>query len=749
MYVAKSARAPARTNRDTLTRVRLESLSAVAGALGLLLIPAGCSSSSASTSAPLPVVACSSATAPPGTDAFALADVGVYVDSTDPLLDPVRADLASYLGTMWGGTVTVASGAPDGSRRASIWLSSSTTAAATLGTAISDGYVIRRIDSGDKTTLLVYAPSPTDLASGTYALLEELGARFFHPKQELVPQLGGPRLPHTIDVWRHPLTQTRGLQPHTLHPIEYFDVFMQPSDDNLADAKRFVDWLVKTGQNYMQWPLLSTVEWSTWKPYAESILTYAHSRGVQIGAQPEVWGGAALQNNYVLVTDADNWATEMRAGLEQLMQLPWDRVELALGEFESTDPQAVIDWLDYATEYLNSAYPAVLVDVQNHVGNYPQLWVPYDGQTLFYYHLFGFCDLSLGQSVHTLSIFDLYRDWATYAHPNFYLQHDYLLGELASGHRAGYFPEAAYWISADIDVPLFLPETLYSRWLDIHTLSQQLLQQGLPPLDHHIEFMSGHEWNYWLTDYLVAKMLWQPDAPLDTFLQSYTSAFGNCAADVDSALSQYISLQTTYIFDQRLFAYVQGENETVDLGYLAGLETHPKRIEFEQLMTMTPAELSSFEGTVVQGLESFAAQSQPIEDAIAARCRGSDPTLAPWCEELQDGITIVTLRAQHAATLYRAMLDYVRKDPGDATSLVTQAGQITTQAAAVVAHRESQYRFDLTRETGQYQNPTIYPFGYLRQAHTLCYWHRREQQVTFILQNGVAEGQSSLPSCGD
>jgi hypothetical protein len=95
------------------------------------------------------------------------------------------------------------------------------------------------------------------------------------------------------------------------------------------------------------------------------------------------------------------------------------------------------------------------------------------------------------------------------------------------------------------------------------------------------------------------------------------------------------------------------------------------------------------------------------------------------------------------------MLDYVHGEAGDAASLVTQAGQITTQAAAVVAHRESQYRFDLDRVTGQYANPTIYPFGYLRQAHTLCYWHRREQQVTYILQNGVAEGQSSLPSCAD
>lgn len=717
-----------------------------------VIVAAACSSSSSLPAASPPVVVCNSTATPPATsaqatDAFALADVGVYLDATDPMLTPVRADLASYLGAMWGGTVAVASSAPDGSKRASVWISSSAAAATALGTAVDRGYAIKRIDAGGRTTLLVYAPDAADLASGAYALLEELGARFFHPKQELVPSFGAPRLPHAIDVWRRPVTETRGLQPHTLHPIDYLPVFMEPSDANLADAKRFIDWLVKTGQNYVQWPLLSTVPWSTWKPYADSMIAYAHARGVSVGAVLQVWGGASLQNNFVLVTDQGSWASEMKQQLDVALQIPWDRVVLALGEFTPAPTQPTIDWLNYATQYVTSQRPGVKVDVQNHVGNYPQLWVPYDGQVYFYYHLPGFCDGRLGQSVHTLSLFDLYRDWATYAHPNFHLQHEYLLNELASGRRAGYFPESAYWISADIDVPLFLPEFLYARWLDIHTLAQEIADRGLPPLDHHVSFMSGHEWGYWLTDYLVAKMLWQPDAPLDTILQAYTSAFGNCSADIDSALTANIDLQTQYLFDQRLLPYVQGENETVDLGYLTGLETHPKRVEFEALLPMTAGERAAFETSVVGGLEAYAAQSQPIEDAVAARCRGSDATIAPWCSELLDGMTIVRLRAQHAALLYRSVLAYAGGDSNGAASLLAQAQQITSQAGTVIAGREAHYRFDLQRDTGHYANPTIYAFGYLRPAHTLCYYTRREDQVSFILQNGVAPSLGGLPSC--
>jgi hypothetical protein len=706
---------------------------------------AACSSSSAPPSAP-PVVACDSTVATQPVDAFALADVGVYVDANDDSLAPVRADLASYLGTMWGGAVNVATTAPDGGKRLSLWLSTSDAARAALGTTVATGYAMKRIDAGGATTIVVYAPAVDALVAGAYALLEELGARFFHPKQELVPQLGAPRVPHTLDVWRTPVARRRGLQPHTLHPIEYLATFMEPSAANLADAKRFIDWLVKTGQNYVQWPLLSTVDWASWTPHAKAILDYAHGRGVRVGAVPQMWGGSSLQNNYVLVSDASKWQSQMTAALDQLMQLGWDAVELALGEFTGADPQSIIDWLDFATEYLLAKNPSLEVNVQNHVGNYPQLWVQYKGQTVFYYHLPQFCDARLGQSVHTLSLFDLYRPWATYAHPNFWLQHDYIGQEIGT-RRVTYFPESAYWISADIDVPLFLPEHVYARWLDIHRLSAELADARLPALDGHLTFTSGHEWGYWMTDYLVAKMLWSPADPLDAFVGHYAGAYGSCAADVAGALSSFIQLQSTYLFDQRLLAYLQGENRTVDIGYAAGLETHPKRIEFEEVVAMSDGDRAAFEASVVGGLEAFDAGAGPVEDAIAARCRGADATIAPWCNELWDGVAVVRLRARHAALLYRAVIAYARGEDG--TGLLAQATAVTDAAAQIIARREAGYRADVDLVTGTEANPTIYAYGYLRQAHTQCYWRRREEQVNYLLQNGAPEGLISLPSCED
>ncbi len=463
---------------------------------------------------------------------------------------------------------------------------------------------------------------------------------------------------------RAPLVAQRGLQFHTLHPIEYLAVFNEPSAANLADAKRVVDWLVKTGQNYVQWALLSTVDFATWLPYAQQIVTYAHSRGVNVGAVVQLWAGAALQNNFDLVQDAASWQPEMDAQLANLMQIPWDVVDIALGEFKTMEAASVVSWLSHATAQLASTNPTVQLNVQNHVGDYPQTWVPYDGQTIFYYQLPQFSDARLGMSVHSLFFFDLYRDWAMYAHPDFHLQHDFLLKELPT-RRVNYFPESAYWVTADISVPVFLPEYVVARLNDIQGLAGDIAAKGLPPMNGHVMFTSGHEWGYWMTDYLTAKMLWDPSTTVDALFADYASSYGACADGVAGTLSQFTALQTKYLFDARLAPDVRGEDTTVDIGYDADIFTIPRRVQFEDVVAMAEPDRAAFEASVVAPLEALGAQIQPLEDAMAARCPTADAQLSPWCDELWDGIEIVRLRVQHAAELYRATLAYAR---GDATS---------------------------------------------------------------------------------
>jgi hypothetical protein len=241
-------------------------------------------------------------------------------------------------------------------------------------------------------------------------------------------------------------------------------------------------------------------------------------------------------------------------------------------------------------------------------------------------------------------------------------------------------------------------------------------------------------------------MLWDPSVTVDALFADYAASYGTCAGDVASTLSAFTALQTKYLFDDRLAPYVMGEDTTVDLGHVAGITTIPRRVQFEDVVTMTEADRAAFEASVVVSLEAMAAQTLPLENAMAERCATADAQLAPWCDELWDGIAIVRLRLQHAAFLYRATLAFARGQ-ANARDFFDQATATTADAAKVIARREAQYRFDVATLTSPGDNPTIYKYGYLTQAHTQCFFQRREAQVQSYLDDGVPPSVINLPTC--
>ena len=105
------------------------------------------------------------------------------------------------------------------------------------------------------------------------------------------------------------------------------------------------------------------------------------------------------------------------------------------------------------------------------------------------------------------------------------------------------------------------------------------------------------------------------------------------------------------------------------------------------------------------------------------------------------------LRLEHVVTLYRAVLASARGDADAARAGLARARAKTEEAKAVIEEREKSYRFDVERLTGAYDNPTYYPFGYLRQAHTQCLWRRRDEFARLIIEEGVLDSTSDVPRC--
>lgn len=676
------------------------------------------------------------------------ADVAVHLDPGDDVeARALRADLQRVLGGLWGEAPPIVDGAPDGARKAAIWISTSADALAAAGDVPEDGHALKRIDDGDRATIVVAARDRRNLAHGTYALLEELGARFFHPRHELIPPLDGPRLPTALDRQRSSPFELRGTQLHTLHPLEYNPALLSDDPADLRDAELFVDWLLKTGQNHLQWFLMKTIPTPQWQARAAEIAAYAHARGVTVGAVVHLWEGASLQNGYSLLVEDTDGFPELEARIDEIMVVPFDGIELGLGEFLANDPAQILEWLNHATAYVADTYPTTTLSIVNHVGNYPELYVELDGEELFYYHVPGRADPRLVNTVHTVYWYDLYRPQGAYGHEDFFLQREFLFEELAE-RRVRYMPESAYWVSADIDVPAFLPEYLKGRHLDIQGLARDPQERGLPPLDGHVMYSSGHEWGYWLTDYLAARMLWEPEAPLSSFLGVFAAPFGACAADVGGGLERFIDLQDRVLFEGKLIPYVAAEDLHDDLGAAAGYVTIPARVPFETVRGMDDAARAAFDRDVVQALDAAADEAQEIEDDVAARCARADETLAPWCDELVDGIAVTKLRMRHSALLYRAVLQAVAGDDGhEATFAAAQA--VTDEAAVVIARREQGYRFDAPLLAAEFDNETRYEFGLLHQASTQCLWRRQEDQVAFLLENGQPISPFELRTCQD
>ena len=238
---------------------------------------------------------CRSSLPPSGMEGVSGSSVEVALDlPAGANRDRLSADLKALLGKLWKTPVSVTLGPPSTSASPLIWISRSAAAQSAAG-APGPGYVLRRTDDG-RPRIIVSAGSDDLLTRGTYALLETFGIRFFHPMQQYVPEWGGVHWPKVLNEKTQSAFAVRGTQLHTLHPIEYFAPFLQPSAQNLDLAKRFIDWLVKTGQNHVQWYLLKDIDMGTWRPHGKAIMEYAHARGVTVGVVVQIWKDPRCKN---------------------------------------------------------------------------------------------------------------------------------------------------------------------------------------------------------------------------------------------------------------------------------------------------------------------------------------------------------------------------------------------------------------------------------------------------------------------
>lgn len=622
-----------------------------------------------------------------------------------------------------------------------------------------EGYILAGGTYDGAKVLAAVGPDDLGTQYAVYALLEELGFGFFHPEETFVPE--SLSIPGELYVARAPSYPWRGMHVHTMHPIELMDSLLVPSPEHAAEAARYIDWLVANRQNYFQWALQDTIDMEEWIPYATSIIDYAHSRGIKVGIDTPFQ--FAQQNAFVLVPRPGPWENQIAENLALILQAPFDvvNVELGASEFIPVDDIQTLEMLDFTARHLEERYGVALI-CKVHCSSGQT--APHFGGINFNL-LPGLADARVGVMPHTVQFYDLWRQAPTYDNRDFSFMREFLLEQIPR-RTVLYYPETSYWVSFDIDVPLFLPHYLFSRWNDLNRL-QGTGMQG------QITFSSGLEWGYWLNDWAAAGFTYEASTDWREYLGTFTRIFGNGAGPLHELLVDLVEEQGRDLLEDNLIAFLIGWDTADDIGHVVRTHAQPVRPLFREIRRMDPEALSSFSGRTLPRLERLEATYGDFVRRLEALAPLVPPRALRWYGEIKRALEVTALRAAHVRRLYEGTVAQRRYELGldpqgaaEALRLFAEAVSRRERAEALIAEQEQCYRWLLERIARRRENPTSYEFGYLFTVSDAYYWRREELQardglsclclgnLTNLLDNLLGEGPlgdllKSLPHLSD
>ena len=597
-----------------------------------------------------------------------------------------------------------------------------------------------RLERPGKRVVEVHAGDVLGAQYGITALLELMDFRFYHPAATFAPvELRLEGNDKAFGVLHEPEIERRGLHLHTLHPIEGMFDFWEPGDDQMVGAKRTVDWAIRQRANHLQWVALDDIQSgdaAAWREHTAEIIDYAHSRGMTTGLGIQLFGSGNLQQAWDLVDDAGDPAVEdaqMRERLQVVGDLGFDVLNLSFGEFFAEDPATFIDSAERAYDAIQDEAGPVEVPTVIHVGNFDDLRVEWEGQDLLYYFLAAETDRDLKPWIHTVMYYNLFEDaGGAYLHDEFDEHRAFLLDALQSGEPVGYFPETAYWVAFDINVPTYLPVYVRSRWTDLDRI-----RSAGPGLQDHVLFSSGWEWGYWQNDYASLRASYELPESYGQLFDDMFSPYGREGQKLADSVVELADLQHRALIEQRLAAYLAGREAVIDVGDNLGIVSQPDRPGFDEVAAFSATEATEFEA-VLANLDALAVGTRSVlDDLVKNELQGN------FVEEIRDGTEVDALRTEFAHAVFSAALEHGRG--GDAATEITRAQTILEDASVVVERRHAAlWDRDAARLIdADRPNATIYDFGYLARADELCFWERELVQV----RNLVEGSSGSVPPC--
>lgn len=636
-------------------------------------------------------------------------------------------------------------------------------------TLLGESYEVFKKKVDTKWVYCALGEIPRAMLYGAYDLLETLGFAFLHPFTPFIPE--ALKLDHDIFYKKEaPHWKSRGIHLHTMHPIELTNFLngwgkLDPWDEEgfremIPAYESFLEWLIANKQNTFQWILLRTQKWT---PFTQSIqfsdrlqliLNLAHDWQLEVGVDVPL--ALEQQNAWRLINDFGSESSEIKQikdSIDFLMGFRFDFLSTEMGFSEFTSPSAkrMLLWMNTATKHLDEQYSKpfytkVHISKGQKAKGYKD---PETGKDLNFNYLPYYADPKLGVLPHTVQHYSLNDPAPVYGNENFKDMHRYLTMEI--GRRPIlWFPETAYWVSFDIDVPLFLPLYAKKRLVDIQTIRNTEILKN-QRINGQMIFSSGWEYGYWLNDVVTARGAWSPPdlegsvkEHFKKLLSSLENVFGQKSHAILESLWELIEKQDELLIHGKIAG--KSPDEIIKhngQAYLQGTDTWDKiaewigRIPFVGDHNTQPVRMSLKRVKWYSSKKKYTKNVRPLLKTMEQEFQGTYLNFLKtkddykgmadvYWRELRDGFHLLSLRSQQVFALYDYASKYQSRDHDWKKQRLRFAKNTLNQALKIVKLREIDFRIDSELIAGWGENPTVYGQGYLWTAQNLTFWLRDE-----------------------
>jgi hypothetical protein len=582
----------------------------------------------------------------------------------------------------------------------------------------------------NKTIYTLEAGCWQSVSFGLYALLQEqMGFRFYHPREMVVPALKENNLPQFEVFEGNALFDKKGFHLHTQHPLELTEQLHDGTIPNaLEDIKEYLNWLVRNGQTYFEFCLLESIDRKVWNTHAKAIVDYGHQRGLIMGIDLSLH--MIQQKSFQLYKTPPKSFRDKKKQIEKnlawLLEGGWDvlNVEFATAEFVGGNRKKkellrlhMIDWLQQNSHAKLMGRKHVVKDENERLAK----------ETLQMDSAQSALDKQRGILIHTVMFYDMTEPQAP-VYENQNLQHMYnLLLQEKEVRETWYYPESAYWITFDNSIPLLLLPYLNARLSDIDTC----IKHQIPG---HITFSSGWEWGYWLFDWSIARWSWHYKTNAIPNKRSPVDAiellFGN--TDITLLMQQQLNLQQEILKDKNLIQWLTAMTVTDEMpfGLSQNYEPRPPYFYKDIANNISLAQIDTLRKNTLPLLQEFAEKTL----LLCNKMKTENVVLnSGIIQEWIDGLQITSYRAQHRYHTLSYLLNRreadINKEKFNNGSQLDEAQNIRNKAQQIVLQRELRYRYSAELLGRKRYSHTAYHYGYLFPVSNLHFWNREEQQA--------------------